>query len=412
MFFLCDIHHFLKLLFPKACSTNTWAKVGKLTDRWQTVKIYGHFHTFFFPLRNKQERLMSMQTNVDQCKRQHEWHVKTERQPKQIKSKKQTSFKSFKLFLWQGTKYTTHQLSSPELQDCPPKPLVAANLLCLYLHVWLFYMDWDLVFLPCSEVLGVCSPGTFGAVPQRRPPAQKKLHPARLAFLLLSPFHQMAVLSRLQWESRPQDKLERGKNPPLHIPGTKLLSGQQLVSTRSAANSAWTPRYKITFPGDKSGIHPKKLHCEVCAAKIINDLDWDGAVIADCGASQASPWKHSILPVICEKGSRRGQKTTKTQQKEKRESEHGLVFFRKCGAEIKTIKLGSWLKHLWEPQPCHKRTQAFKSDPKGPAPNTTSACCTLLDTGEVMVKTLEFNFTYSALLWAEEDTLPSWTNNI
>lgn len=85
-------------------------------------------------------------------------------------------------------------------------------------------------------------------------------------------------------------------------------------------------------------------------------------------------------------------------------------FFRKCGAEIKTIKLGSWLKHLWEPQPCHKITQAFKSDPKAPAPNTTSVCCTLFDTGEVMVK--PWNLTATPLLWAEEDTLPSWTNSI
>lgn len=34
---------------------------------------------------------------------------------------------------------------------------------------------------------------------------------------------------------------------------------------------------------------------------------------------------NSILPVICA-GSRREQKTTKPQQKEKRETEHGLLF--------------------------------------------------------------------------------------
>lgn len=43
---LCEIDQFLKLLFPKACSTNTLAKVAKLADRQQTVNIYSYISTF------------------------------------------------------------------------------------------------------------------------------------------------------------------------------------------------------------------------------------------------------------------------------------------------------------------------------------------------------------------------------
>lgn len=87
--------------------------------------------------------------------------MKTGWLPKQTKSKRQTSFKSFKLFTRQGMKSTTHQLSSPELHDCPSKHLVAGNF-----GVFICTCDfpaWPQVCFPAlPRLLGVSSPGTLG----------------------------------------------------------------------------------------------------------------------------------------------------------------------------------------------------------------------------------------------------------
>lgn len=161
-----------------------------------------------------------------------------------------------KMFTWQGIKFTTHQLSSPELQDCTSKHLVAGNL-----RVFICTCDlstWtEICFPSLLRVRGVCSPGTLGGSTEGT--TGVKAPSSQAAFcccLLLSPFHQMAFLRRLQSESRPQDKSEEGKTR-LYTSQEQILIRTQLISTLSTANSAWTPCYKSTFPSNKRGIHPK-----------------------------------------------------------------------------------------------------------------------------------------------------------
>lgn len=182
--------------------------------------------------------------------------------------------------------------------------------------MWLFYVDWDLFSFPAQK-FWVCALQALWAVPQRRPPAQKA--PSSQAAFCCCP-HSTRWLFSADCSQKVDHRTSRSEEKTrLYTSQEQILIWTQLISTRSAANSAWTPRYKITFPGDKSGIHPKKRHCEACAAKIINDLDWDGAVIADCGASQGSLWKHSILPVICGRVSAWPKNNQNPTEREKRE---------------------------------------------------------------------------------------------
>lgn len=137
-------------------------------------------------------------------------------------------------------KHTTRLLAGPHLEDCPPQHLVAGNDVSLFTYVD-FLHGLRSVFFPCSE-LWVCSQ-PLCVVPQRRPPAQN-LHPVEL-LLLLSPFHQMAFLSRLQSESRPQDKSVRGE--------TRLYKSQeQILSGRSS--------YPLTALQTQRGRHAIKWH--------------------------------------------------------------------------------------------------------------------------------------------------------
>lgn len=130
---------FRKLLFPKAPQILEQKSVSWLTDSKQW-KYTARFQ-LFFPLRNKHEGLMSMKTTTNQCKRQHEWHVKTGRLPKQITSKRQTSFRSFQLFTWQGIKHSSHQWSRTVLLST-----AAGNL-------WVFICTCD-----CSTWTEICFP--------------------------------------------------------------------------------------------------------------------------------------------------------------------------------------------------------------------------------------------------------------
>lgn len=202
----------------------------------------------------------------------------------------------------------------------------------------------------------MCALHSLWVVPQRRPPAQSCIQPG--CFCCCPHLRQMASLSRLQPETRPGDGSERGGNLPLQIPGTNFI-WTRLGSTRSAANPAQTPRYTVTLPTNGSGIHPKK----VCAAKIINDLDCNGAVIADCGGSQGSLWKHSILPVICAESRREHSKhNRKRKERETTGSFSGSVepkskqlsralTWSTCGNSSHVMKLHRPLNLIPKPQP-------------------------------------------------------------
>lgn len=178
--------------------------------------------------------------------------VTCENRPVTKANKKQKANIIQKLLAWQEIKHTTHQFSSPERHDCS-KHSVAGNL-CVFIYTCVFSAWTEVCFPSLLRVMGVCSPLALGGSTEETTGA--KLHPARL-FLLLSPFQQMASLSRLQPETRPGDGAERGGNLPLQIPGTHFI-WTRLGSTRNAANPAWTPRYTVTFPTNGSGIHLKK----------------------------------------------------------------------------------------------------------------------------------------------------------
>lgn len=130
----------------------------------------------------------------------------------------------------------------------------------------------------------------------------------------------------------------------------------QLVPACSAANSARTPRCAITFPTDESGIHPeKKTKTEVCAAEIINDLDRDGAVITDCGASQGPLWKQYTSCHFCGVPARAENNPTTT-ERETSKGKHGLLFLGSGEAKSKQLSWVSRVEHLWERQPCCETT--------------------------------------------------------
>lgn len=155
--------------------------------------------------------------------------MKTDQLPKQIKSKRQTSLKS----CWPDRKLNTPHINFPALSDTTVLSTVAGNL-CVFIYTCVFSAWTEVCFPSLLRVMGVCSPLALGGSTEETTGA--KLHPARL-FLLLSPFQQMASLSRLQPETRPGDGAERGGNLPLQIPGTRFI-WTRLGSTRNAANSA------------------------------------------------------------------------------------------------------------------------------------------------------------------------------
>lgn len=140
-------------------------------------------------------------------------------------------YKPYTLLTWQEIKYAahayTHQSSGPEAFYSEVTYYATNhftnNLCCKFNHptiVSLFISTWKMWIEDCFHsllrVTGVCSPVRFGWLhtwDHRRTAEVVKgksyLHPVKL-FLMVSPLHQMAFLNRLQSESRPQDKSDRG----------------------------------------------------------------------------------------------------------------------------------------------------------------------------------------------------------
>lgn len=144
---------------------------------------------------------------------------------------------------------------------------------------------WDVtVFLPCSEVW-VCALQSFWAVVYMRPPALSRggkgksyLHPVKL-FLMVSKFHQMAFLNRLQSEADHRTSQTEAKaaftNPKIKLRTNFTQVLTQLISTHSATKSPWMLSYTISCSSNNTEIGTKtKLWSRVCVVKIINDPDW------------------------------------------------------------------------------------------------------------------------------------------
>lgn len=193
----------------------------------------------------KYERLMSMKTTTDHCKCQHEWHVKTGRLPKQIKSKRQISFKSFKLFTWQGIKYTTHQSSSPELQDCPSKHLVTGILRV--------FSTWaEICFPSLLRVMGVCSPGTLGGSTEETTGAKA---PCSQAAFCCCP-HSTRWLFSADCRQKVDHRTSQSEAKPAFThPRNKFLSGHS--------------SYPLAVPQTQHERHAIKLHFPATRAEFI-----------------------------------------------------------------------------------------------------------------------------------------------
>lgn len=112
----------------------------------------------------------------------------------------------------------------------------------------------------------------------------------------------------------------------------------------------------VTVSSNETEIQTKsKLRSREYSAKIINDPERGQAVIADCGVSQASQWKHfSVFPVILRRFSAWSKHTSKTKKKNE------LISGRVEHNHNKQVGLFP-LKHMWELQPSNKNIQALKS---------------------------------------------------
>lgn len=194
---------------------------------------------------------MSMKTTTDQCNFQHEWHVKTGGLPEQIKSKRQTSFKSFKLFSWQEIKYTTHQLSSPELQDCPCERLVAANL-CVFIFTCDFSTWTEICFPSQLGVMGVCSPSTLGGSTEETTGAKA---PSSQAVFCCCP-HFTRWLFSADYRQKVDHRTSQSEaKPAFPHPRNKFLSGHS--------------SYPLTAPQIQHERHAIKVHFPATRAEFI-----------------------------------------------------------------------------------------------------------------------------------------------
>lgn len=112
----------------------------------------------------------------------------------------------------------------------------------------------------------------------------------------------------------------------------------------------------VTVSSNETEIQTKsELRSREYSAKIINDPERGQAVIADCGVSQASQWKHfSVFPVILRRFSAWSKHTSKTKKKNE------LISGRVEHNHNKQVGLFP-LKHTWELQPSNKNIQALKS---------------------------------------------------
>lgn len=112
----------------------------------------------------------------------------------------------------------------------------------------------------------------------------------------------------------------------------------------------------VTVSSNETEIQTKsELRSREYSAKIINDPERGQAVIADCGVSQTSQWKHfSVFPVILRRFSAWSKHTSKTKKKNE------LISGRVEQYHNKQVGLFP-LKHLWELQPSNKNMQALKS---------------------------------------------------
>lgn len=122
-----------------------------------------------------------------------------------------------------------------------------------------------------------------------------KVHPVGLLLLRPSPFQQMAFLSR---KSRPQTSQSEAETC-LYKSQEQILSGRSPYPLAALQTQRERHAIQLHFPPTRAEFILKKRRCEVCAAKIINDLDRDGAVITDCGASQGSLWKQYTSCHLC-----------------------------------------------------------------------------------------------------------------
>lgn len=187
---------------------------------------------------------MSMKTTTDHCKCQHEWHVKTGRLPKQIKSKRQISFKSFKLFTWQGIKYTTHQSSSPELQDCPSKHSKH--------KLQVSYASFLHGLRSLLRVMGGCSPGTLGGSTEETTGAKA---PCSQAAFCCCP-HSTRWLFSADCRQKVDHRTSQSEAKPAFThPRNKFLSGHS--------------SYPLAVPQTQHERHAIKLHFPATRAEFI-----------------------------------------------------------------------------------------------------------------------------------------------
>lgn len=188
---------------------------------------------------------MPMKTTTDQCKCQHEWHVKAGQLPKQIKSKRQTSVKSV-------------HFSSPEPQDCPSEHLVAGNL-C----IWICTCDFSTCTEICSpspiRVMGVCcSPGTLGGSTEETTGA--KAPSSQPAFCCCP--HSTRWLSSADCSQKVDHRTSQSEAKPASThPRNKFLSGHSSYSL--AAPQAQHERHaiKLHFPATRAEFILKTTLC-------------------------------------------------------------------------------------------------------------------------------------------------------
>lgn len=164
----------------------------------------------------------------------------------------------------------------------------------------------------------------------------------------------MASLGRLQPETRPGDGVRARRKPAFTNPRNKFYLDTAGIHK---------PGANATLYSYVSHQRQRNSSEKVCAAKIINDLDCNGAVITGCGGSQGSLWKHSLLPVICAQSRREHSKhNRKRNERETAGSFSGSVESKSkqlsraltwstCGNSSHVMKLHRPLNLIPKPQP-------------------------------------------------------------
>lgn len=187
-----------------------------------------------------------------------------------------------------GIQNSTHQLSSPELQACASKHVAGKRCVLIYTGV----------FSPWTEACcGFVLSSHFGWLHTRDHLCKTASGQAASAAAVPIPadgFSQQTAAKKVD-HGTSQSEAETC----LYKSQEQILSGRSSYPRAALQTQRERHAIQLHFPPTRAEFILKKLRCEVCAAKIINDLDCDGAVITDCGASQGSLWKQYTSCHLC-----------------------------------------------------------------------------------------------------------------